>query len=435
MFEGIRKRFSIKESRVMQSVINYWGNRAQWTPVNYEQYAREGYQTNIYVYACIRQISMACAGIPWLLYNKSGKNKDDVKEIENHDLLTLLARPNPLQGTGKFIENIIGYLMISGNSYIEAVGPDNKTAPPKELYVLRPDRIQVVPGNSLQPIGSYQYEVGGIITNLPSEKVLHLKFFNPLNDWYGMAPLQAAARSVDQNNESKAWNVGLLQNFARPSGVLKTDGTLSEEQFNRLQLEMTENWAGGKNAGRPKLLEGGLDWQETGLSPEDMSWLEGMKLTAREIAIAYGVPPELIGDNANKTYSNYAESRLAFYQETILPLMDWLRDELNNWLVPLFGENLYLDYDKDEIEALSEDRQVVWDRCTNAWFLTLSEVRLALGYEEDNTELGAMYKFQIDQQSKPAEPPSEAPVEEPPVVEEPIVEEKPVVEEPPKKTK
>ena len=129
-----------------------------------------------------------------------------------------------------------------------------------------------------------------------------------------------------------------------------------------------------------------MDWKDLALSPADMHWLEGLKLSAREIAIAFGVPPELIGDTSNKTYSNYQEARLAFYTETILPLMDWLKDELNNWLVPQFGDDrLYVDYDKDEIEALQEDRGAVWDRAMEAvrqGVLTRNEARLLLGYEE-----------------------------------------------------
>jgi HK97 family phage portal protein len=321
---------------------------------------------------------MACAGIPWLLYQKNRK----LKEIEKHPLIDLLANPNPIMGQAKFIENVIAYLQLSGNSYIERVGPNN--GPPKELYTLRPDRMVVVVGNITQPIAGYEYTANGMKTTLSNESILHLKTFHPLDDWYGMSPIEAAARTIDQNNEAKAWSVSLLQNGARPSGALITPGNLSDEQFYRTENQLNSKYAGAKNAGKPMLLEGGLDWKEMSLSPVDMSWLEGQKLSSREIAIAFGVPPELIGDSSNKTYSNYKEARQAFYTETILPLMDWLRDDLNRWLTPLFGDNLYLDYDRDEIEALQEDRQSVWDRSIKAvvsGILTPNEAREALGYD------------------------------------------------------
>jgi HK97 family phage portal protein len=143
---------------------------------------------------------------------------------------------------------------------------------------------------------------------------------------------------------------------------------------------------GARNAGRPLLLEGGLDWKEIGLTPAEMHWLEGLKLSAREISIAFGVPPELIGDAENKTYSNLRESRQAFYTETVLPLMDSIKGELNNWLIPKFGDKkIYIDYDRDDIEALQEERETVWARALEAvktGVITPNEARVMLGYDE-----------------------------------------------------
>lgn len=381
LFERIKVWFQ-KQSRTTRAIVAMMLGQPVWTPKNYANFAKEGYQANVYVFACIRQIAMACAGIPWLVYRQGRRGK--VEELDDHPMAKLLRRPNPWQGGGRFIENAVAFLMLSGNSYIEAVGPERGA--PRELYALRPDRMKVIPGNAQQLVAGYQYTVGGTAVTFGAEEVLHLKLFNPLDDWYGMSPIEAAARSIDQNNESRAWNVALLQNSARPPGALVTEHELSDEQYDRLKKEIQEKYAGSKNAGRPLLLEGGLDWKEMGLSPADMHWLEGLKLSAREIAIAFGVPPELIGDTANKTYSNYKEARQAFYTETVLPLMDWIRDELNNWLVPKFGDDkIYLDYDRDEIEALQEDREAVWKRAMEAvkiGVLTPNEARLLLGYEE-----------------------------------------------------
>lgn len=381
LFERIKAWFQ-KQSQTTRAIVAMMLGQPIWTPRNYASFAKEGYQANVYVFACIRQIAMACAGIPWLVYRKG--RRGTVEELDDHPLAGLLRRPNPWQGGSRFIENVVGYLMLSGNSYIEAVGPERGA--PRELYALRPDRMKVIPGNAQQLVAGYQYTVGGATVTFGPEEILHLKLFNPLDDWYGMSPIEAAARSIDQNNESRAWNVALLQNSARPPGALVAEQELQEEQFNRLKEQIKEQYSGAKNAGRPLLLEGGLDWKEMGLSPADMHWLEGLKLSAREIAIAFGVPPELIGDSENKTYSNWSESRKAFYEETVLPLMDWLRDELNNWLAPQFGDDrIYLDYDRDEIEALQEDRAEVWDRALKAvekGVLTPNEARVLLGYEE-----------------------------------------------------
>jgi len=378
----LKEFFGVKQSNTTRAIIETTLGQPVWTPKDYANFAREGYCNNVYVYACVRQIAMACAGIPWLVYRTT--NDGTVEELESHPLKELLNGPNPWQGGSEFFESVVGFLMPAGNSYIEAAGPEN--GPPREPYVLRPDRMKVIAGNSQQLIAGYQYTVGAATVNFKPEEILHLKLFNPLDDWYGMSPIEAAARSIDQNNESRAWNVALLQNSARPPGALITEHELQPDQFERLKEQINHEFTGAKNAGRPLLLEGGLDWKEIGLTPAEMHWLEGLKLSAREIAIAFGVPPELIGDNANKTYSNYKEARQAFYTETVLPLMDSIKGELNNWLIPKFGDKrLYIDYDRDEIEALQEDREAVWSRALEAvknGILTPNEARVMLGYDE-----------------------------------------------------
>lgn len=378
IFDAIRNIFT-KQSKTNRLLVAYGSGQPVWSDIKYESLADEGFSKNPYVYRCINLIAMACGGIPWLVYRKRGKTK---RRLDDHPLQQLMTRPNPQQGDTKFIETVISYLLLSGNSYIERVGPRNR--PPKELYALRPDRMFVIKGNARQPIMGYEYRVDSQTFQFSPELILHLKMFNPLDDWYGLPPLSAAARSADQSNEAKAWSVAMLQNSARPSGVLKTDESLTDEQFERLKEELEDKYQGRKNAGRPMLLEGGLTWQQISLNPKDMDWLEGQKTAAREIAMVFGVPSELLGDSTNKTYSNYKEARQAFYMETVLPLMDWLRDELNNWLSPLFGDNLYLDYDIDAIEAIQEDRTLVWKRAADAvkaGLLTINEARESMGYE------------------------------------------------------
>lgn len=369
-----------QKSRAHSVVVQWALGQPVWSGTDYDALAKEGYAQNVYVFACIHQIAVACGGIPWGVFRKQRDGTLD--EVADSPLRKLLTRPNPSHGWSRFLETAVSYLLLAGNSYIEAVGPERGA--PRELYTLPPARMKVVPGDSQHLVRHYEYEVTSRKVIFPPETILHLKLFNPLHDWYGLSPIQVAARSVDQNNESRKWNVALLQNSGRPPGALKTETNLTQLQFDQLEKMIADRFSGITNAGRPLVLEGGLTWQEMGMSPADMHWLEGVKLSAREIAIAFGVPPELIGDTANKTYSNYKEARQAFYAETVLPLMDWLRDELNAWIAPKFGENLVIDYLRDDIEALQEERAAVWSRTiegVRAGILTANEARQLLGYD------------------------------------------------------
>lgn len=376
ILQRIGQAISGKSSEANKSLVAmYRLGDAAWTPADYGSLAEKGYKGNPYIFAAVNLIARSCAGIDWGLFQQRGSK---FNEIDEHPLLDLFGHPSPGMGRSRFIERVVSYLELAGNAYIERVGP--KTGPPKELYTLRPDLMKVRVGNAENPVAGYEF--GEIAkTRFDPEFILHLKFYHPLNDIYGMSPLEAAAKCMDQNNWSRAWNVALLQNSGRPSGAFIADN-LSESDYQRLKGERETFLAGYGNAGRIPILTGGIDWKEMSLSPKDMDWLDGAKMSAREIAIAYNVPPELIGDNSAKTYSNYQEARKALYEENILPLMDWLRDELNGWLCPLFGDGLHLDYDRDDIEALAEDREKMWTRITNAPFLTVNEKRIAVGYEE-----------------------------------------------------
>jgi HK97 family phage portal protein len=213
--------------------------------------------------------------------------------------------------------------------------------------------------------------------------ILHLALFHPLDDHYGLSPLEAAGCAVDVHNAASAWNKALLDNAARPSGALvysAAGGNLSDEQFERLRFELDDNYRGARNAGRPLLLEGGLDWKSLSLTPRDMDFIAAKHMAAREIALAFGVPPMLLGIPGDNTYSNYAEANRALYRETVLPLAGRMLDALAAWLAPAYGEGLKLVPDLDQVSALAGERESLWARVNAASFLTDDEKRAAVGY-------------------------------------------------------
>ncbi|WP_249549121.1 phage portal protein, partial [Anaplasma phagocytophilum] len=231
-------------------------------------------------------------------------------------------------------------------------------------------------------------------TSLHHHSLLHLKNFHPLNDWYGLSPIEAASYSIDQHNQAGAWNQAMLQNGARPSGALvvnNKDGrnnSLSAEQYQRLKSQIETFYSGQKNSGRPILLEGGLEWKEMSLTPKDMDFIESKNISSREIALAFGVPPQLIGIPGDNTYSNLSEARLSLWEQTVIPQLESILSHFNSWLVPCFGNNLFLSYDKESISALTEKRQRLWQYVQNASFMTINEKRSAFGLhpiEEGNT--------------------------------------------------
>lgn len=396
--ERLKFAFSRKDSQARALIALSNGGKYVPTPRDYQGFAVEGFQNNVIAYRAISLVSRNLSTIPWVLYKKAKGKKSKRQEIESHPLLDLLDRPNPMQGSSQFLEAVEGFKLISGNSYINAVGPAlGSMKKITELWTNRPDRMTILPGTRGYP-QAYVYKVGGLETRYLVDQVnlvspmLHLKYFHPTNDWYGLSPMEAAAMSVDQHTGANKWNAGLLQNSARPSGALvatpseRSSGLLTDEQYDRLQKQLDDRMSGAENAGRPFILDGGLDWKPMSFSPQALEWLEAKNTSAREVAMAFGVPPQLLSIPGDNTYSNYQEARVALIQDTVLPEHDFIRDELNHWLVPSFGDGLELDSDKDAIHALAPVRQTVWEKVSSATWLTVNEKREATGYEEIGPE-------------------------------------------------
>lgn len=351
---------------------------AHWSGRSYAALARAGFMRNPVAYRAMRMVAEAAAAVPWLAY-------DGAAEMADHPALALLARPNGRQGGPDFFETLYGHLLLSGNAYVEPLMIGGVL---RELHLLRPDRVSVVEGRDGWVAG-YDYRAGGGTRRLAAEaddgrlSLLHLKLFHPLDDHSGFSPLVAAGAALDLSNAAAGWNKALLDNSARPSGALvyqpKDGGNLSADQYQRLKEELEAGYSGAVNAGRPLLLEGGLDWKAMGLSPKDMDFIEARNGAARDIALALGVPPMLIGIPGDNTYANYQEANRAFYRLTVLPLIARTAASFSAWLSEIY-DGLRLEPDLDRIAGLASEREALWARVGAADFLSDAEKREAVGY-------------------------------------------------------
>ena len=395
IYDNIKNIFKTKEQPKVQRkeapVVYYNSLGYDSAPkIAYDDLATDGYSENAIVYRCINEISNNASRVKINLFRGD-------QELDNHPLLDLLYNPSPTMSQVEWFQALYSYLLISGNNYMLSVGGDN--TPPTELYNLRPDRMKIRSGTRAMPV-AYDYMLKGQIVesydvdqSTGASKVKHIKLFNPLDDYYGMSPMQASSVDIDQHNLANKHNVNLLQNGARPSGAVifnpkdETGGNvqLSDVQRNQLMNDVNQRFSGTGNAGKPMLLEGDFEWKEMGLSPKDMDFIQLKNMSAKDIALVYGVPSQLIGIPDSQTYSNFAEAKLALYNETIIPLLDRIQGDLNEWLVPMFNEQgLELRYDIDSIPAMAEQRKRVFESVSagvKEGILTRNEAREQLGYE------------------------------------------------------
>ncbi len=349
--------------------------RAHWTGRSYAALAREGFMRNPVAHRAVRLISETAASVPLLLY-------EGTEERTEHPLLALMARPNGRMAGVDFLETLYGHVLLSGNAYVDGTGIGGDL---RELHLLRPDRVRILEGRDGWP-EAYEYRVGNLVRRILAgeDGLLHLRLFHPLDDHLGFPPLAAAQMALDLSNAAATWNKALLDNSARPSGALvyqpKEGGNLSADQYDRLKSELDEGYSGPMRAGRPLLLEGGLDWKAMGLSPKDMDFVEAKNGAARDIALAFGVPPMLLGIPGDNTYANYQEANRAFYRLTVLPMIFRTVCALSGWLAGRIGEDVKLVPDLDQVTGLTGERSEVWARMKDADFLSDAEKRQAVGY-------------------------------------------------------
>lgn len=373
------KFFGTKAARASARPVlaRAWGSGAvalgEW-PASYEAQVRSGVVGNPVAQRALRLVSEGAGGA---VLTATG--------IEPEDGARALSLMTRCGGGQAMVEVLASHLLLHGNGYVQILaGADGM---PAELYALRPERVSVEADARGWP-AAYLYRVGDNVTRLMPEdaagrtSIIHLKALHPLDDHYGLGCVGAAAGAVAIHNAATVWNKALLDNAARPSGAMVFDpgdgSVMSPDQFERVKREMEVAFSGAANAGRPMLLEGGLNWKAMSLSPAEMDFVGLKAAAAREIALAFGVPPMLMGLPGDNSYANYREANKALWRQTILPLLGKIcggvAQGLNGW-----WPGLALAPDLDAVPALSEERAALWDRVTGADFLTGDEKKAMLG--------------------------------------------------------
>lgn len=336
----------------------------EW-PRQYEGQARDAYLDNAVAQRAVKLVAETLGAAPLSASDPA-----------------IAALVGARSGGQALLPTVAAQMLLHGNAYVQLLrDPEGGVA---ALYALRPERVAVETDAGGWPV-AYRYRVGAVATRLDADPVrpalVHIRTFHPLDDHYGLGCLGAAAGAVAIHNAATRWGKGLLDNAARPSGALvyePRDGSpLSSDQFARLCAEL-DAFIGAPNAGRPMLLEGGLKWQALSLSPAELDFSGTKAAAAREIALAFGVPPMLLGLPGDSTHANYREANRALWRSTVLPLAETILSALAQGLRGWFPE-ARLVVDLNAVPALAEERERLWASVSAADFLTGEEKRALLG--------------------------------------------------------
>lgn len=319
-----------------------------WTSWSPEKAVKEGYKANVWVYACVRKLAQSVSSVPWLVYRDNPDGEDE--RIPNHPLEKLLRRPNPYMSGQDLFETLAAHLHLAGNHYWGILETRGK---PAEIIVIQPQYIKPVP-SSTNYLEAYEIMIDGQPRRVDPREILHFMFIDPGNPWVGLAPLEAAARTVDTDNEQLNWNKVAMQNRAVADGAFTVKEELTKDQYESLKEIIREQHQGSGKAREPWVLHSGATWQQMALSPVEMDFIESRKLNREEICAVYGVPPVLVGDFTHATYANYETALKAFWTDTVVPFLEDISSAINLSLAPRFGEDIIVKPDLTNVPAMQE---------------------------------------------------------------------------------
>ena len=403
-----------------RAIYNWLGNSVHWNKENDDSYITQGYQKNATIYSLINLITKAATTIPFQIYEKTNENdykrykaltsgmmdaasiqkasllqKNALVELQDTELHKILERPNPAQSYNAWITELIAFGKLTGNRYIYGIGPDTGANVGKftELYVMPSQVMEIISNGIMEPVSKYKLEYNGT-KFIDASEICHIKDFNPYYDGtgshlYGQSPLRAGLRSLTTNNEAVQTGVKYLQNQTARGLLTSEMGDINEVQAQQLKDKFKRQHQGSDNAGDIIITPNKMSWVNFGLNASDISLIAQYNASVKDLCNIYNVPVQLLNNTDSSSYNNMKEFKKALYQNAVIPELIKIKDELNRWLAPKYGDKLCIEFDFSVIPEMQEETEKVVDQLSKAWWITPNEKRSAMNYgkDEDNTQL------------------------------------------------
>jgi len=330
-----------------------------------------------WIYGAVSRVAMDIAGLPRVV-RRGPDPRDD--EIEDHPALAILNDPNWCMSGDELMECIVTYLELAGGAYLlNGIG-----LPKPRLWPLRPDRVQpVILANG--ELKGWEYRSYEETVALAPEMVIPITYFSPREPIGGrlspLAPVRVAAQSMIA---AMTWNSRFFDRGAAPGGILTTDQTINENEFQRLEQDVADNWTGTENAFGTLILDRGLKWQAIEGAHKDMGFEGLMRMTREEVLGALGVPPAIVGDFKQANYAQVEMQLKTYWIHKLQPIIRRLGTTLTRFIVRPFDPSgkQRLSFDTANIKVLQEDlnaraqREEIWVR---TGLRTRAELREELG--------------------------------------------------------
>lgn len=319
-------------------------------PTNYQSQI----DANIgWVYACNQVLADTCSSFKLRLYGKQHNKK--IVEIEEHRFLDMWKKVNPWMNSYEMQNLVWSYLNLTGNSYLYV--PKNGLEAPAELWVLPTPKIKIVPDEKTF-IRGYKWENNQKPDFAPDE-IIHFKYPNPNDLWYGLGILMAAAYASDAQLYMGKYQINVLAKQGRPDAILTSEDPIKQREKNRLQADWMNRYGGVENVGKPAILYR-MKYAPIGLSPKELGFLASEGMNRDKILGIFGVPLSLLGLTKDYNRANIVGAEYGFMKHRILSKLKMFEEKLNEKLIPMFDDRLFVKYDNpvpEDLELILKERE------------------------------------------------------------------------------
>lgn len=373
---GISKAFGDEWNDPYEKTWHEMGSAFSITGNNYSKREMlEQYRKSLYVFRAVSVIADVATSIEIDLFEVKNA-RGEIEEVNDHELYTLIHRPNPDQTWDRMMKIIIMHLELAGEGFIYKIRDERGNV--VELVPLQTQYVTKVIGEGR--IKSIDLVTNTETINIPFEDVVYFNYPSPFNIHDGQSPLLPVSSRVETEKEASEYQSKFFKNNATPNSILHTEQKLTPEQKEYVMQSWASAFRGANNYGKTALLEAGLEYKQLAISQKEMDFIESMRFTREDILIAFGVPKGiLLSEDSNN--ADGQNSMRAFLELKIEPLVKMIVETLNLQLVEVdFGEQYFL---KNQ-NVVPEDRKALREEIKELVdvVITRNESRQMLGLDE-----------------------------------------------------
>lgn len=353
--------------------------------LGYNTKVTQPYRQSVWVFASVSKIATNISRVPLKFYRKDEGSKDGKIEVTEGPIVDLFKNPNIYNSGTQLIESTMSYLGIRGEAFWILENDNNIAKLPTEIWSFHPLRFDPVYEKKTNILLGWKYR-GTSEVYFGMNEIVQFKYFNPDDDIRGMAPLDAAQASINQDYYASQYNEAFFKEGAITSGFIVSKNQLNDVQYRRLREQFDDRHKGAQKAHRIGILEGDTDFKENKMSQKDMDFVKSKEVTKKEIFAAYGTNDVVLGGYSDiKSFEGIKTAHKAFWEETLVPKITYVQATINKMLLTIEGGRVWCEFDLGTVGALQEDLsekvEVAKEFIEMGFTLNAVNERLQLGFE------------------------------------------------------